>query len=184
MKPIRTVWTLAFAIVLLAVPRLAAAQGTTPTPGPATSPPPQLPEVTGTITYRDRVALPANAVVTVQIARVYADRGPEIISERSFPTNGAQQPFAYRFDYDPGRIDQNASYTVQSNINVGGQVRYSTNTIVPVITRGNPTQNVTMTLVARGTLPNTSGGAWPLALAGAALLAALAIFAVRRRRAA
>jgi putative lipoprotein len=170
MKPIRRIWILAFAVVLLALPGLVGAQGST--------------AVSGTITYRDRVALPANTVVTVQIARVYADRGPEFIAEQTFNTNGAQPPFAYSIAYEPARIDQNASYTVQSTISVGGQVRYSTNTIVPVITRGNPTQNVTMTLVARGSLPNTSGGKVPLVLAGLALLAALAIFVVRRLRAA
>ncbi|MGQ9928267.1 MAG: YbaY family lipoprotein [Chloroflexaceae bacterium] len=75
--------------------------------------------------------------------------------------------------------DQNASYTVQSDISVNNQVRYSTNTIVPVITSGAPTQNVTMVLVARS-LPNTSGGAWPLMLGGTALLAALGAFVLRR----
>jgi putative lipoprotein len=168
MKSIRGIWMLAFAVVLLALPGLAGAQASA--------------AVTGTLTYRDRVALPTNAMATVQIARVYTDRSPEIIAEQTFTTNGAQPPFTYSIAYDPARIDQNASYTVQSTIKVGDQVRYSTNTIVPVITRGNPTQNVAMTLVATGNLPNTSGGAWPLTLAGLALLAALGVFAVRRLR--
>lgn len=165
MKVARLAGMLAVAIALLALPVLASAQDAN--------------TVSGTITYRDRVALPANAVVTVQIARVYADRGPEIIAEQSFATNGAQPPLAYSIAYDPARIDQNASYTVQSDISVNNQVRYSTNTIVPVITSGAPTQNVTMVLVARS-LPNTSGGAWPLVLGGAALLAALGAFVLRQ----
>lgn len=165
MSVIRRAGVLAFAIVVLALPALAGAQGAN--------------TVSGTITYRDRSALPANAVVTVQIARVYADRGPEIIAEQSFATNGAQPPLAYSIAYDPARIDQNASYTVQSNISVNNQVRYSTNTIVPVITRGAPTQNVTMVVVPR-ILPNTSGGPWPLVVGGAALLGALGVFGLRR----
>lgn len=164
MRIVRLVSVIAVAVALLALPVLAQAQSAN--------------TVSGTITYRDRVALPANAVVTVQIARVWADRGPEVIAEQSFATNGAQPPLAYSIAYDPTRIDQDGSYTVQSNIKVNDQVRYSTSTIVPVITRGAPTQNVTMIVVAR-TLPNTSGGAWPLVIAVVALFGALSIFVVR-----
>lgn len=90
MSVIRRAGVLAFAIVVLALPALAGAQGAN--------------TVSGTITYRDRSALPANAVVTVQIARVYADRGPEIIAEQSFATNGAQPPLAYSIarPWEPG----------------------------------------------------------------------------------
>lgn len=73
MKPIRIVWTLAFAVVLLALPGLASAQASA--------------AVSGTLTYRDRVALPANAVVTVQIARVVLDRPAEVIAEQSFTSD-------------------------------------------------------------------------------------------------
>ncbi len=165
MRIVRLAGVFAVAVALLALPALARAQGAN--------------TVSGTITYRDRVALPANAVVTVQIARVWADRGPEVIAEQSFATNGAQPPLAYSIAYDPARIDQNGSYTVEASIKVNDQVRYSTNTIVPVITRGAPTQNVTVILVAR-TLPNTSGGAWLLVVTGVALLGALGAFALRR----
>jgi putative lipoprotein len=165
MKVARVAFALVFAIVLLALPGLASAQAAA---------------VSGTLTYRDRSTLPANAVVTVQIARVAADRGPEVIAEQRFTTNGAQPPFRYSISYDPARIDPNASYTVQSNISVNNQVRYTTNTLYPVITRGNPTQNVNMVLVSRGNLPNTSGGGLPLAVAGVALLGALGVFALRR----
>lgn len=166
MKVARAAFALVFAIALLAIPGLVSAQGAA--------------AVSGTLSYRERVTLPANAVVTVQIARVFADRGPEVVAEQRFTTNGAQPPFRYSIPYDPARIDPNSSYTVQSNISVDGQRRFSTNTLYPVITRGNPTQNVNMTLVSTGRLPNTSGNALPLALGGGALLLALAIFALRR----
>lgn len=166
MKVARAAFALVFAVVLLAIPGLASAQGAA--------------AVSGTLTYRERATLPANAVVTVQVARVVANRAPEVVAEQRFTTNGAQPPFRYSIPYDTTRIDANSQYTVQSNISVGGQIRYTTNTLYPVITRGAPTQNVNMTLVSSGRLPNTSGGASPLLIAGGALLAALAVFAVRR----
>jgi putative lipoprotein len=167
MKLARAAAALVIVVVLLAIPGLANAQAAA---------------VSGTLTYRERSALPANAVVTVQIARVFADRGPEVVAEQRFTTNGAQPPFRFSLPYDPARIDPNASYTLQANISVTGQIRFTTNTIVPVITRGNPTQNVSLNLVASGRLPNTAGGETPLLLAGVALLGALGLAAVRRAR--
>jgi putative lipoprotein len=168
MKVARAAVALVFAVLLLALPGLASAQGAA--------------AVSGTLSYRDRTALAANAVVTVQIARVTASGAPQVIAEQRFTTNGAQPPFRYSITYDPARIDANSTYTVQSNISVSGQVRYTTNTLYPVITRGNPTQNVNLTLVAAGRLPNTSGGAAPLLIGGVALAGALGLYAIRRSR--
>lgn len=168
MKVARAAVALVFAIMLLAIPGVAGAQGAA--------------AVSGTLTYRERVALPANAVVTVQVARVNATGAPQVVAEQRFTTNGAQPPFRYSLPYDPARIDPNASYTVQANISVGGQLRFTTNTIYPVVTRGAPTQNVNITLVTSGRLPNTSGGETPLLIAGVALFGALGVYAVRRAR--
>jgi putative lipoprotein len=166
MKIVRAAIAILIVTVLLGIPGLASAQATA---------------VSGTLTYRDRVALPASAVVTVQIAQVFADRGPQVIAEQRFTTNGAQPPFRYSLPYDAARIDANATYTVQANIANAGQTFFRTNTLYPVITRGNPTQNVNITLVAAARLPNTSGGAEPLLIAGLALLGALGLYGVRRR---
>lgn len=170
MKVARAALALVFTLLLLAAPGLASAQGAA--------------AVSGTLTYRERVALPANAVVTVQIARVAASGAPQVVAEQRFTTNGAQPPFRFSLPYDPARIDANSSYTVQANITVGGQTRFATNTLYPVITRGNPTQNVSMTLATSGRLPNTSAGETPLLIAAVALLGALGAFALRRARAA
>lgn len=167
MKVVRATFATLFALVLLAVPALASAQ--------------QAAAVGGTLSYRDRTALPANAIVTVQIAEVpSAGRPGQVIAEQRFTTNGAQPPFRYSIAYDPARIDQARQYTVQSNISVGGQIRYSTNTVYRVITGGAPVTDVNMILVATTRLPPTSGGALPLALAGLALLGAAAVFTLRR----
>ena len=155
-------------LVILAVPALASAQQT-----PAA--------VSGTLTYRDRSTLPANAVVTVQIAEVAAQGRPgQVIAEQRFTTNGAQPPFRYSIAYDPARVDAAKQYTVQANISVGGQGRYSTNSVARVITGGAPVTNVNLILVATTRLPPTSAGTLPLLIAGLALLAALGTFGVRR----
>lgn len=168
MKMMRMILGLGFTLLLLAVPGLVSAQS------PAA--------VSGTLTYRDRIALPANAIVTVQIAELRAGVTPPIIAEQRFTTNGAQPPFRYTISYDPARINASAQYTIQSNISVDGQVRFSTNQIYRVITGGAPVSDVNIVLVASNQqLPPTSGGMVPLALALLALVTAIAIFTLRRR---
>ncbi|MFV9506162.1 MAG: YbaY family lipoprotein [Oscillochloridaceae bacterium umkhey_bin13] len=167
MKVMRVVLGLIFVWTLLAVPGLASAQ----TAG----------AVSGTLTIRERVALPSNTVVTVQVAEVRSGAPALVIAEQRFTTNGAQPPFRYTVSYDPSRINPNAQYIVQSNMSVDGQIRFTTAQPYRVITGGAPVGNVDMLLVSPGSrLPNTSGGAQPLVLAGLALVAAVTIFAVRR----
>jgi putative lipoprotein len=170
MKMVRIILGLVFSLVLLSVPGMVSAQSTA--------------AVSGTLTYRERIALPANAIVTVQIAELRAGAMPLVIAEQRFTTNGAQPPFRYTIAYDPTRINSSAQYTIQSNISVDGQVRFSTNQVYRVITGGAPVSDVNIMLVASGTGPNlppTSGGALPLTLAGLALVAAAMLFIVRRR---
>ncbi len=157
------------ALLLLVVPSFVGAQ-TTPA------------AVSGTLTYRDRMALPANAVVTVQIAEVpTAGRSGLVIAEQRFTTNGAQPPFRYNIPYDSARIDAAKQYTVQANIKLGGQVRYSTNTVYRVISRGAGVVDINLTLApSPNRLPNTNGSAMLLIVAAVALLAAGASFTLRR----
>jgi putative lipoprotein len=167
MKVARAALALLAALLLLSVPGLVSAQGAA--------------AVSGTLTYRDRSTLPANAVVTVQIAEVAtAGRPGTVVAEQRFTTNGAQPPFRYSIAYDPARVDAARQYTVQANITVNNAPRYSTNTVYRVITGGAPVSDVNLVLVATTRLPPTSAGTLPLLIGGLALLAAVAVFAVRR----
>lgn len=156
MTKIRALIALAIIAVLLALPAAALAQNTS--------------TVTGTVNLVPRIALPNNAVVTVQLAELRAGAPALVIAEQTFTTNGAQAPFPFTLQYDKSRINTNSSYIVQGNIKVSSQVRYSTTTPYRVITQGNPT-NMAITMYAVGTLPNTSGGT--NLLLGALLLGAL-----------
>lgn len=166
MKVARAAAALLFMLLLLALPGRAGAQGAA--------------VITGTLNYRNGTTLPANAVVTVQVAKVTPGVAPQVVAAQRFTTNGAQPPFRFSLSYDPARIEAGSSYTLQANITVAGQTRYTTTTLVPVITNNSPTRDVAVTLSSTGRLPNTGAGALPLLLAGAAALAALGLRAVRR----
>ena len=157
MLKIRSLITLAIAAVLLALPAAVLAQNTS--------------SVTGTANIRQRITLPNNAVVTMQLADVSRTGAPaQVIAEQSFSANGAQAPFPFTLQYDKARIATTGVYIVQGNIKVNGQLRYTTTVAYRVITQGSPT-NVAVTMDGVGTLPTAASGTG--LLLGALLLGAL-----------
>jgi len=144
MLKIRSLICLAFAAVLLALPAAALAQNTS--------------SVTGTINLRQRVAIPNNAIVTVQLADASRQGAPApVLSQQIITANGAQAPFTFTLQYDKNQITTTGVYIVQGNIKVNGQTRYTTTTAFRVITQGSPT-TIGVIMDGVGALPNTAGG--------------------------
>lgn len=100
--------------------------------------------VSGTVTYLQRIALPDDAVVTVQIQDTsLADAPATVMGEQVIPTEGAQVPIDYAVSYDPAEIEENRTYTVRATITDGqDNLLFTSDTAIPVITRGNPTEDV------------------------------------------
>ena len=95
--------------------------------------------VTGSLTYRERMALPPEAIVTVQLVDVsQADAPASLISEQSFPTAGRQVPLSFVLAFDPAAIDELDTYAVQAMIVVEGTLLFRTTQQYPVITHDNP----------------------------------------------
>jgi putative lipoprotein len=93
--------------------------------------------VVGTVSYRQRVALPADAVVEVRLLDTSrTDVAAHIIGEATIPTAGAQVPIPFRIEYNPAAIDPSHTYSVRAIINVGGKLLFSSTTNYPVLTRG------------------------------------------------
>jgi len=112
--------------------------------------------ISGTITYRQRMALPPNAVVTVKLVDVSRADAPSVtIVEQRVDTAGKQVPFSFDFAYDRTKIIDRNSYAVQAEIRDGGRLIFVTDTAYPVITQGNP-RNVEIVLVPVG--GGTGGG--------------------------
>jgi uncharacterized lipoprotein YbaY len=101
-------------------------------------------QVTGTVTYRPRIALPPDAVITVQIQDVsLADAAAEIVGEQVIPAEGRQVPFAYAVPYDPAAIEARNSYSMAARIeDAEGTLLFRSDTNIPVITDDNPTSDV------------------------------------------
>jgi putative lipoprotein len=108
--------------------------------------------VTGTVTYLQRIALPLDAVVTVRIEDVSrADAPAVVIGEQVVKTKGAQVPIPFEVSYDPGEIVENHTYSMRARIeDRAGNLLFINDTSVPVITGGNPTQDVEIMVVPAG----------------------------------
>jgi len=99
--------------------------------------------VSGNVSYLDRSALPENAVVEVELVDASrADAPATVLASYSTTTAGAQQPFPFELAYDPAQISPGALVLVQARITVDGQLRYISQTAIPVITNGAPTTGI------------------------------------------
>jgi len=105
--------------------------------------------VTGTVTYLQRIALPPEAVVTVRIEDVSkADALAEVMGEQVIQTKGAQVPIPFSVPYDPEKIIDNHTYSLRVRIEDGtGKLLFINDTSIPVITNGNPTQDIEVVVV-------------------------------------
>ncbi len=96
-------------------------------------------QVTGSVTYRERIALPPTAVVHVKLVDVSrADAPAVLIAEQVIRPEGRQVPFEFALAYDESRILPAHTYAVQVRIEDGGTLLSISDTMHPVITRGAP----------------------------------------------
>jgi len=78
--------------------------------------------VTGEVFYRERIALPPNAVLEVQLADVsLADAPAKILGEQKIDPAG-QVPIKFAIPFDPTAIKTNMTYALQARISVDGQL--------------------------------------------------------------
>jgi putative lipoprotein len=118
-----------------------------PVPLPATPPGgASAPAVTGTVTYRERMALPAGAVLTVRLEDVSRTDAPAVlVAERTIPLATQQVPIPFSLSYNASAIRGNGDYAVRAMIRTAGatsgpsQLLFTTTRRYAVITRGNPT---------------------------------------------
>ena len=97
----------------------------------ATIPPAEQPvSVTGSITYRERMALPPTAQVEVTLADVsLMDAPSKTIARQSFTADGRQVPFAFSLTVDQRQLDPRHSYAVSARItDASGRLMFITDT--------------------------------------------------------
>ncbi len=133
-------------------PATTATAAATPTPHPAANA-----SVTGTVTYRERIALSPGAIVTVQLRDTsLMDVASELIAEQVI-TNPGQVPISFEVRYNEDDINPRNTYSIQARITESdGRLAFINDTAYDVITRGNPTR-IDMVLVIVQPPPDPTG---------------------------
>jgi putative lipoprotein len=120
--------------------------------------------VSGTISYRERIALPPGYSVRVELADVSRQDAPSVPIAAVELTPQHQVPVAFDLAYDEARIDPRFTYAVRAQILAGGRLMFTSTQMYPVITRGNP--NTAELILQRVASPRAGAQAAPLALTG------------------
>jgi putative lipoprotein len=122
--------------------------------------------VTGIVSYPEPLALPAGATARIMVQNAsIADAPPEVsmLGEQIIP-GLTQFPFVFDVPYDPTAVQENALYLLYARVeDANGTLLYLNTQGVPVITQGNPTTDVPVTVEAISTttpsIPSTDGSA-------------------------
>ncbi|QRF57804.1 YbaY family lipoprotein [Variovorax paradoxus] len=132
-------------VVLLAIATGAAAAAllsacaTSSSPAPAAAGAPLV--VSGTVSYRERIALDPAAEVRVQLLDVSRMDAPSVVlAEQRIRADGRQPPFAYTLQVDAARIDPRMRYAVAARIVRGEQLLFINDTQYSVLTQGQGTR--------------------------------------------
>jgi uncharacterized lipoprotein YbaY/LysM repeat protein len=100
-------------------------------------------QVTGTVTYLEKIALPNDAVLEVYLLDATTPNAPATyISGYSASTHGDQVPLTFNLPYDSLQTLANGRYVVEAYISANGKLLFRNNSGLAVITNGAPTTNV------------------------------------------
>ena len=93
-------------------------------------------QVTGTISYRERLRLRPGTVAEVSLLDVSRADAPARTIARQLIDDPSAPPIPFVLEYDPAVIDQRMSYAVRAVIRYEDRLLFTTDTVYPVITRG------------------------------------------------
>lgn len=95
--------------------------------------------VSGSAAYRQRIAMPPDAVLTVRVEDVSrADTHASVLAETSEPFGARQVPIAFSLTVPSAAIDPRFSYALRATITVDGKLRFTTTRSYAVLTNGAP----------------------------------------------
>jgi putative lipoprotein len=102
----------------------------------------------GEVMYRERIALPPNAVLSVQLADVsLADAPPAVIGERKVAPAG-QVPIRFEISFDPQVIRPNMTYALQARITADGRLLFISDMRHQVVPLDDTPQTIVLKMVA------------------------------------
>jgi uncharacterized lipoprotein YbaY/heat shock protein HslJ len=119
----------------------------------------ELPVVSGTATYRERIALPPSAVLEATLEEVSRADAPAEVIGRYAAGPAGQVPIPFAIPYDPARILPGRRYVVRARILVDDRPLFATTAAQLVLAPGAPDRPALV-------LQRVGGAAAPLAMRG------------------
>ncbi|SEB22968.1 YbaY family lipoprotein [Variovorax sp. YR216] len=118
---------------------------------PSVPPKPEFVRVTGTVAYRERIALDPSAEIVVQLLDASRMDAPAaVLAEQRIRADGRQVPIGFELSVDPARIDPRMRYNVSARILQDGKLLFITDRAYPVLTyREGNTASLMLTRVDR-----------------------------------
>lgn len=92
--------------------------------------------VSGNVTYRERVALPPDAIVRIILESVGAPI--EVLAEQTIETQGKQVPIPFSLTYDTSSVREDTSYVIRAQILVDQQLRFAGDVAYPTTPHQKP----------------------------------------------
>jgi uncharacterized lipoprotein YbaY/uncharacterized membrane protein/heat shock protein HslJ len=111
--------------------------------------------VSGTVLYRERMALPPGATIVVRLQDVSrADAPAELLAEQTIASSGRQVPIPFELRYSSVRIDASHRYALRAEIrDADGTLLFATTEHHAVLTAGAPTEGVDVRVQRVGATP-------------------------------
>jgi len=106
--------------------------------------------ITGTVSYRERIALPPGSTIEVQILNTSkTDASDKVFAEIGFITKGENVPVPFLITYDPTKIIAGDSYALSARILVDEEVRWASGANAPFLdANGVPVASADLMLVS------------------------------------
>ena len=93
-------------------------------------------DISGSVTYRQRIALPPGAVVTVALSDVSVADAPSTTVAELVVTPEHQVPIPFSLTIERAALVERRTYTLSAKITVDGVLRWTSDTHIPVTASG------------------------------------------------
>ena len=92
--------------------------------------------IDGTATYRERMALPPDAIFEATLEDVSRADAPAITLGQARMEQPSNPPIHFTIQYDPAQVQPNHIYAVRARISEGGRLLFATDQRYQVLTQG------------------------------------------------
>jgi putative lipoprotein len=97
-------------------------------------------EITGSVTYRERIALPPDAVLHLMLHDLFGEggEGPVRIVDAALPMEGRSVPFGFRLALDDASVRPGGVYVLTAWIEADGKAEFAAQRLLPALEDGAP----------------------------------------------